>query len=119
MLFVNLSNHHSSSWGKNQVVEAEKYGGIVDLDFPCIDPLATSHEIGLLAVDYMDKIVELLKGDTGVIHIMGESNFCFALITLLIKEGIDCLASTTHRNVINLPSGEKVVQFEFCQFRKY
>lgn len=99
--------------------EAEKYGPVVDLAFPYVNPVATSEDIGRMALEYLEKVERLLEEDTVVVHIMGESNFCFALISLLKNKGIDCLASTTHRSVAYLPEGEKVVQFEFCQFRKY
>ena len=37
-MFVNFSNHPSSLWSENQRKEAEKYGEIVDLKFPSVNP---------------------------------------------------------------------------------
>ena len=53
------------------------------------------------------------------VHIMGEFTFCFALIQKLQKQNIKCVASTTERNVRFLSTGERVVDFNFIQFRAY
>ena len=53
------------------------------------------------------------------IHIMGEMTLTFALVTELKDLGYTCLASTTERKVEINENGDKVVHFEFVQFREY
>ena len=43
--FVNLSNHSSNTWSNMQLEEARKYGDIVDIEFPSIDPYLTKDEV--------------------------------------------------------------------------
>ena len=40
-MFINFSNHASTRWGVPQKQAAKKYGEIVDMQFPNVDPEAT------------------------------------------------------------------------------
>ncbi len=40
--FINLTNHPSTKWGADQLAAAKKYGNIVDIPFPAVDPEASS-----------------------------------------------------------------------------
>ncbi len=48
-MLVNFTNHPSSQWGERQLREAEKYGDIVDVPFPAVDPEEDEAYIGVLA----------------------------------------------------------------------
>ena len=122
-MLINLSNHPSSLWGEEQTkAAAEKYGKVIDLPFPAIDPEAGPDAIALLADQYEVKIRKLLAAEnTGAfaVHVMGELTFCFALVARLQKFGITCLASTTRRETIENGDGLKTSRFEFVRFREY
>jgi hypothetical protein len=122
-MLINLSNHPSSLWSEAQTKAAtEKYGQIINLPFPDIDPNAKTHEIDLQVEVFHVRILKLLASEnTGnqAVHIMGELTFCFALVARLQKTGITCLASTTNRETINNPDGTKTTQFGFVKFREY
>jgi hypothetical protein len=122
-MLINLSNHPSSFWGKEQTKAAtQKYGQIIDLPFPAIDPEADIETIALLADQYEVNIRKLLateKAGAFAVHIMGELTFCFALVDRLQKSGITCLASTTRRETIENGDELKTSRFEFVRFREY
>lgn len=114
---VNLTNHPYSGWDAEQTKAARAFGECVDMPFPVVDPEAGTEEIQALAEDFMNRIIAL-DGELTV-HIMGEQTFCYALISLLLKRGIRCIASCTSRDVTILPDGSKQVRFHFSRFRDY
>lgn len=121
-MLINLSNHPMDKWDSSQLAAANRYGQIVDLPFPSVDPQATTGEIEKLAESFANKIFELFSSNSKsecAIHIMGELTFCFILVTKLQKAGIICLASTTQRQTIDHPNGSKISVFKFVQFREY
>lgn len=121
-MLINLSNHPSSDWPEKQLEAAKKYGHVVDLPFPAIDPEAETYNIEQLVEAFEIKVRELLaESSTGAdaVHIMGELTFCFALVARLQKAGILCLASTTNRQAVDQPNGSKITRFEFVRFREY
>jgi hypothetical protein len=128
-MFVNLSNHPSTKWTKEQIDEAiklcpeVKFNGIVDIQFPEIDPAGNEEYIDNLSNEYLKKILELkdsIKNEDEdiIVHVMGEQTFCFSLISKLIKRRILCVASTTKR-VATEEDGVKTSIFKFCKFRFY
>lgn len=116
-MFINLSNHPSEGWNKEQLAAAQQYGDIVDIHFPNIEPAFTSSMVKSLADSTVDKITALGKDIT--VHIMGEMTFTYAVVSRLKALGIICLASTTERNTITTPDGKKISEFKFVQFREY
>ena len=122
-MLINLSNHPSSLWEKEQTENAKKlYGDIVDVSFPQINPYADEIEVINIANDYCENCINLINKNNdknNAVHIMGEMTFCFKLISLLKEKGIKCIASTTERNVINSPDKTKITQFHFVRFREY
>ena len=50
---------------------------------------------------------------------MGEMNFTFGLVNMLLNYGIKCLASTTKRIAQESANGVKESVFYFVQFREY
>ncbi len=123
-MLINLTNHPYRSWSARQVeVALDSFGMVVDLAFPAIDPHSSTAEIVAIASDFSSKIINILENSQpsqpSAVHIMGESTFCFTLVSMLIDAGIQCVASTTKRNVIFDDSGIKSSIFEFVQFRPY
>ncbi len=120
-MLINLSNHPSALWEQPQVEAALPWGRVEDLPFPLVDPAGDGHHIEALARDYLDRILRKLKQEPGphAVHLMGELTFCFALAQLLTRQGIDCVASTTQREVVSQNGGDKTSRFSFVQFRAY
>lgn len=118
-VFINLSNHPSSQWEESQLSAAQKYGKIIDLDFPMIASRGTRDEIQTIVHKYLIKLQSIAPPNEAVVHIMGEMTFCFKLVDMLKSAGYTCLASTSERKVKDLGDGKKEVTFEFVQFREY
>ena len=118
-MFINLSNHPSTNWSKEQLAAAQEYGEIKDLPFPNIDENLDEEGIDTLTNKYIEMIKELSGGEPCTVHIMGEMTFTYALVNKLKALGFNCLASTTKRDVEIMPDGSKQVKFHFCRFRKY
>lgn len=117
-MFINLTNHPSENWSKEQLNAARQYGEIVDLSFPIIEPTFTKEDIMFLVRESAEVIMGFKDGDT-VVHVMGEMTFTYNLVKALKEKGITCLASTTERNTIMAPDGKKISEFKFVQFREY
>jgi hypothetical protein len=120
-MLINLSNHPSDKWMPEQIKTAEKlYGKVTDISFPFVDPKASPDDIAQLSKVYLDKIVEISNGLKNFsVHIQGEFTLAFKLVTLLKDKEINCIASTARRNVTERGNGEKIIKFEFVQFRNY
>lgn len=115
-MFINLSNHPSSSWSPEQLAAAGGRDQIVDLSFPQVNPDGDEGYIAQLSSDYYNKILEMK--DVSTVHLMGEMNFTFALVSKLKASGIRCVASTTKRETVE-ENGVKVSKFQFVRFREY
>lgn len=121
-MLINLTNHPSSAWCSAQVLTATtEYGSIKDMQFPNIEPHWDSNIINELATRTFKLILEqkIEDGYEFSVHVMGEFNFVFALVSLLLKNNINCVASTTKRTVTLINKNIKNSNFEFVQFRKY
>lgn len=118
-MFINLSNHPSAGWGKEQLEAARQYGEIVDMPFPSVNEQATETEIVRLASEYLNTIMSKGAAQDLTVHIMGEQTFCYALISKLQKEGIRCVASCTEHDTFINEQGQKVSTFHFARFREY
>lgn len=120
MTFINLSNHKSTNWDKSQIDEALKYGKIIDIEFPSIDPLANEQSIKELVDKYYDLILSKEMNPKDItVHLMGEMTFTYQLVKKLQDAGVTCLASTSVRTVTDLGNGTKNVFFKFERFRRY
>lgn len=115
-MLINLSNHPSSKWSKEQKETAnQQYGIIEDMEFPQINPHWSVDDVQMLAIQYADDIE---KEKPVAVHLMGELTFCFELASLLKVKGILCIASTTER-VAEDKGDQKISTFKFVQFRPY
>ncbi len=123
-MLLNFSNHPSTKWFKNQLQEAVKlYGSVADFAFPIVPPEASEKQIDCLVMEYFKKIMEYYdqsanKDHNSAVHIQGEFTFSFRLVYLLKSNDIECIASTTYRDVVE-SNGEKISVFRFVRFRKY
>lgn len=118
-VFINLSNHPVATWSDQQKNEAEKFGTIVEMPFPQIDPMATADEVFTIAQTFYDKVMAI-NAETPVagVHLMGEFTFTHALVDLFNFNAtpdctIRCFVSTTVRRA------DKFDLFQFKQFREY
>ena len=117
-MFINLTNHPSERWSKEQLNAARQYGEVIDLPFPIIEPNFTREDVLHIVKVYVE-MIEGIKDDDTVVHVMGEMTFTYNLANTLKEEGITCLASTTERNTIMTSDGKKISEFKFVQFREY
>ena len=116
-MLLNLSNHPLSNWSEEQKRIAEAlFGEIVDMPFPQVAPDGDEAYIDRLAREYFDRIAN--RDDVDFVHIMGEMNFTFALVSKLRAVGIRCFASTTERETVE-ENGVKISEFNFVRFREY
>ena len=113
-MLLNLTNHPSANWSEEQLAAAG--GKDLDLAFPQVAPDGDEAYIENLAKEYCNKILQTPNVTT--VHIMGEMNFTFSLITKLKAVGIRCVASTTER-VVTEKNGQKISTFNFIRFREY
>ncbi len=113
-MLLNLSNHPSASWSESQLAAAG--GKVVDIAFPQVAPDGDEAYIENLANEYLDKILKM--NDIEAVHIMGEMNFTYALVSKLKAHNIRCVASTTKRETVE-ENGVKISKFNFVRFREY
>jgi hypothetical protein len=123
-MFINFSNHRLEKWNSEQLAEAKRFGEIVDLPFPNVNPNGDENYISSLADEYVYKIVSFMQDPAkDVVHIMGEFNLIYAVITKLKAQGIKCVAATSERNaeenVLENGGVKKEGVFKFCRFREY
>jgi hypothetical protein len=134
MKFLNISNHPSYYWLEDQVeaalhlINSTNREDIVDIQFPNVPPTATKEEVAEIGDSIIERINKM--DDVGCIHIMGEMNLTYFLVTEIAEVDADSfqhynlrpwfkvVASTTERMVQEL-DGKKTVQFKFVQFREY
>lgn len=117
-MFINLTNHPSEKWSEEQRNAACKYGEVVDMSFPIIEPTFTKEDILHFVKVYLE-MIEGIMDDNTVVHVMGEMTFTYNIVYALKSLGIPCLASTTERNTTMTPDGKKISEFKFVQFREY
>lgn len=119
-MLINLSNHPSSKWNKEQTEAAKRqFGEIIDLPFPAVAPDGDENYIAALADEYCNKVIELAGDAPVTVHLMGEMTLTFALVNSLADKGVTCVASTTERIVKEIDDDHKDVVFQFVRFRNY
>lgn len=119
-VFINFSNHPSTNWSREQIAEALKYGEIIDIPFPDVDPRMGSEEVSLLACKYAEKIMEY---NPSAVMCQGEMTLSFRVVELLKSKGILVLAACSARELSceTLTDGSvvKTQKFRFVRFRSY
>ena len=119
--FINLSNHASKNWSREQVEEAEKMGTtIIDLPFPNVAPEATREEVKAMAENLIEEIEKL---DASAVMCQGEMTLTFSIVSLLKEKNIPVYAACSKRETVETTneSGEttKTALFRFVGFREY
>lgn len=119
-MFLNISNHSSDKWSKQQMDGALQYGEIIDYGFPNVEPNLTSKEVSELANNIMK---DILKMEPDVVMCQGEFTLTYLLVSKLKEKGIKVVAACTERDTEELQMLDgtlrKTSVFKFVQFREY
>lgn len=119
-MFLNISNHKSENWSMNQISETEKYGEIVDIPFPAVNPRESDEYMNDLVDEYYQKVMEYEKP---TVMVQGEFVFTYRLVNQLKQAGIKVVASCSERRVTEEIDENGCTirrsQFEFVKFREY
>lgn len=126
-MFINVSNHVSEKWSKEQREAAEQYGKIVDFNFPNIKPELTSYDIDGLVDKFKEDIIlavtqKFPEENRFAVMVQGEFIFTFRLVTELKKAGIKVVASRSERKVVEkVENGitKTTSEFKFAGFMEY
>lgn len=118
-VFINYTNHPSSTWEEKQLRAAEEYGEVVDLPFRSVEEDFDEKRLAEIAEEETGKILELAAGKNATVHIMGEMTLTFAIVGKLKAAGVPCVASTTARQVVENADGTRTSTFNFVRFRAY
>ena len=118
--FINHTNHPSNRWSAEQIAAAKIFGEIFDLQFPAVNPRASTAEVRLLVADNLQKILELKPA---AVLCQGEFNYTFEMTARLKNLGVKVLAATTERVSVEeiQPDGStrQTSTFRFVRFREY
>nr|DAK89030.1 MAG TPA: hypothetical protein [Caudoviricetes sp.] len=122
MSFVNYSNHVSNRWSSAQLEAAKVYGDVIDIPFAQVSPSANKAEVDALAVEEVQKILDVAPS---VVMVQGEMTLVYNVVRRLEARGIECVAACTRRRtdeeVQKLAAAglTKEGMFEFMGFREY
>ncbi len=119
-IFINLTNHPSSGWSEEQRAAAERFGQIVDVPFPSIDPTWDTDKVRAVS----DVIVkDIINRQPNAVLCQGEFVSSHLITCQLLAHGIGVCVATTRRQVVEktLPDGstQKISVFRFVHFRWY
>ena len=123
-MFLNISNHGSASWSKEQLAAARELGGeVIDIQFPTVDPAANEKDIVMQAIDLVNYIYVDLALEPVVAMIQGEMTLTYALVGILRENGVKVVAACSDCCVTEAAkedgTTEKKAIFKFVQFREY
>lgn len=118
-MFINCSNHASTTWSAAQKAAAENYGKIVDLKFPVV-PGDPQVDLNPLVDETFDKIMAY---HPVAMMLAGEPVVVARLLRRLQDAGVTVFAAVTDRvsKEVTLPDGTttKTSVFEFKGFREF
>ena len=121
-IFVNLSNHPSHKWCREQKEAVDKIvpsARIVDYHFPSVDSMLSETQILKMAEQLAGEIAAL---DPSAVMCQGEFGLTFCLVTMLKKMGIKTVYGCSERKATEIQTKngtEKVSTFIFVKFREY
>lgn len=119
-MLINFSNHPSARWSAGQQRAAQRFGRVVDLAFPAIDPAADEAALDAMAAEYVARILHL---HPDAVLCQGENTFSYRIVRQLEGQGIPVLAACSRREVQETarPDGSTLRQsvFVFAGFRRY
>jgi hypothetical protein len=115
-MFINISNHPSNEWSKEQL---EAAGNVVfDINLPNTNSHWNDKELRNCVTDMFDILVELTKRVV-IIHLMGETDFVAELAMKIYQEtDWTVVHSTTEKIVVENEDGTKTSQSKFVQFKE-
>ena len=120
LVFVNCSNHPSKNWGMQQLEAAHKYGEVVDVPFPAVNPDISEADLEKLAQRVLERILSM---QPQAVMCQGEFTLTHLLVSRLMKEGIVVLSACSTRDVVEKVSEdgkvEKLAVYDFSGFRTY
>lgn len=110
----------SVTWSIEQEQAAFKYGPIIDMHFPNVDPNASEYEILELADEYYERVMAL---SPDCVMCSGEFTLSYALISRFLKNGVKVVAACSER-VVNEKTDKngcahKETIFKFVKFREF
>lgn len=125
-LFINVSNHPSSTWSVEQKQAALKGGRcLIDIPFPNVSPTATRKDIRDMGYELISTIDDTIANyggseSTATITIVGEFSLTIFVVTKLriLLPGLTIVVATSERNTVINEDGSKTIRFEFVQFRQ-
>ena len=122
-MFLNISNHKSASWSKEQLAAARELGGeIIDIAFPAVPSTATTKDVVQMAVALVNDVYVEHEPPT-VAMIQGEMCLTLALVREFQDLGVKVVAACSDRCVTEVVkedgTTEKKAIFKFVQFREY
>ena len=88
-MLINFTNHPSALWSAEQTAAAQRYGKVIDLAFPAIDPATNEAVLASLAAVYADHILHL---SPDAVLCQGEYTFVYRVVQHLEAAGIPTLA---------------------------
>lgn len=118
-MLVNFTNHPSNKWCKEQRDAAGKYGEVIDIPFPDVDPFIDEKEVFFIALGYLSAICEL---NPSAVLCQGESTLAFLMVSLLKTANIPVIAACSKRVSSErkfLGNTVKTVHYKFARFRQY
>lgn len=121
-MFINISNHPSSKWSKEQLEAAGGKVNILDIPFPNVNPRSGLNAIEFLSQELASKIEEVLLNTPRhqtMVHVMGEMGLTYNLVRRLTRSGYAVVHSTTERLKVEKEDGTFGTEFRFVQFRNY
>lgn len=119
-MFINLSNHKSATWQKSQVKSAEKYGKIMDINFPEINGSTSENEVQKFVYEYYNMLNELTFD---AIFLAGEYTFVYSMIKLLLKDNKNVFSIKTEFELSHYIDSDGIkkrkIKSNFIDFIKY
>ena len=119
-MIINMTNHPSTIWSREQRTEAEKYGEILDMPFPVVPPDMGEEGVSDMAETFLRQILPL---HPDAVLCQGEMTLTYALVSRLAAQGIPVLAACSDRITEETaePDGSirRVSRFVFTRFRQY
>ena len=111
--FVNLTNHPSAQWEREQTETALALAErIEDVCFPNVPPEASEKDLSAIAEAC---VAQLPPGSTHAL-VQGEFTLAFEIVRRLQKRNITCVAATTERQVEDSGEGVRPAYSASCGF---
>lgn len=119
-MMLNFTNHPYKIWSDAQKEAAARYGEVIDMSFPQIDPSISTEELRKMVEEYATKIESM---NAEAVMAAGEFTFLFMLVDKLLADGVNVICSCSKRETVETqqPDGTNVKnsRFVFSSFRPY